>query len=271
MDRPSPRTLIGLILTAFFAVGCAASQRSLAPSSEATTFGSCDPVPCAKVATQDLPRLSESIPEEVRELIYSQVDAILYAPLDESAGAPSRGTFLQSVQSQFAEYLDLRSSDAPSEWEVTRTASLLTADDGVVSVKLSSEGFVGGAHGFHDERLISFDTTTGKALSWDDLVGQGSRVPLLRVAEAEFRKVKNVPLSESLREAGFEFPDGSEFALPSNFAVTREGLRLHYNPYEIAPYVMGPTDLVIPPGVASGVLRSDLPALAVLRDSDTLS
>ena len=268
MDRLLPRTLIRLFLTACFAVGCSASQRSITPLLETTSFGSCNPVPCAKVSVQDLPRLSDSIAEETRELIYSQVDEVLYAPLDDSAKKITRDSFLGSVDNQFKEYIDLKVRDATLEWKVSRTASLLFADDRVVSVKISNEGYIGGAHGFYDERLFSFDTTTGKALSWDDLVGQGSRYPLLRVAEAEFRKVRNVSIRESLRDAGFEFPEGIEFALSANFAITQEGIRLHYNPYEIAPYFMGPTDLVIPPEVASGVLRSDLSALKVLRDSD---
>ena len=239
MDRLLPRTLIRLFLTACFAVGCSASQRSITPLLETTSFGSCNPVPCAKVSVQDLPRLSDSIAEETRELIYSQVDEVLYAPLDDSAKKITRDSFLGSVDNQFKEYIDLKVRDATLEWKVSRTASLLFADDRVVSVKISNEGYIGGAHGFYDERLFSFDTTTGKALSWDDLVGHG-----------------------------FEFPEGIEFALSANFAITQEGIRLHYNPYEIAPYFMGPTDLVIPPEVASGVLRSDLSALKVLRDSD---
>ncbi len=267
MKRPLSRILPLMLVPACLAVGCAPAGRSLSPTPETTSIGSCEPLPCAKVVLQDLPKLSDSMGEEARELIYAQVDTILFAPLDDSVGVSNREAFLASVEDQFAEYLKLREGDASSEWEVSRAASLLAVDEAVVSVKISSEGYVGGAHGFHDERLISFDAKTGRALTWDDLIGGGSRAPLLRVAEAEFRKVRNVPLTESLRDAGFEFPEGADFALPSNFAVTQEGVRLHYNPYEIAPYVMGATDLVIPADVASGVLRSDLPALALLQSS----
>jgi hypothetical protein len=47
-----------------------------------------------------------------------------------------------------------------------------------------------------------------------------------------------------LTTEGF-FWDGS-FKLSENFAVEKEGLRFYYNAYEVAPYAVDPTDLVIP-------------------------
>lgn len=32
--------------------------------------------------------------------------------------------------------------------------------------------------------------------------------------------------------------------MPLNFAVTTEGVEFYYNPYEVAAYVFGPTDIL---------------------------
>jgi hypothetical protein len=207
------------------------------------------------------------IPEVARDAIYAKVDEALYASVADAVGIPSRERLVEEVRQQLAEYIQVADPGAPVEWQLSRVATLLVADAHVVSVEVLSEGFLGGAHGFRDIGLFSFDARSGALLTWDDIVARDSRGPLLRVAEAEFRKTRNIPLNESLSDAGFEFPNGASFDVASNFAITKGGLRMHYNPYEIAPYVMGPTEVLIPADVASGVLRSDVPALALLNES----
>lgn len=245
-------------------IGCFSSSRPAVAVEEVSTIGACNPRPCVRVATQDLVALPVSVPEVARDSIYSKVDEILYASLIDGAGAPSRARLESEVRQQLDEYLSVADPSVPVEWQISRLAKLLAADQHVVSVEVSSEGFLGGAHGFRDVRLLSFDAATGKALGWDDLVDPKSREPLLKVAEAEFRKSRNIPLYESLSGAGFDFP-GGDFELASNFAILPTGVRMHYNPYEIAPYVFGPTEVLIPSEVASGVLKSGVPALALLN------
>lgn len=258
--------VLGVALTPI--TGCFSRSRSTVAVEEVSAIGACDPRPCVRVATQDLVALPVSIPETARDAIYSKVDEVLYASLIDGAGTPTKARLEAEVRQQLDEYLSVADPGIPVEWQISRLAKLLVADQHVVSVEISSEGFLGGAHGFRDVRLLSFDAATGKALGWDDLVDPKSREPLLKVAEAEFRKSRNIPLYESLSGAGFDFPGGG-FELASNFAILPTGVRMHYNPYEIAPYVFGPTEVLIPSEVASGVLKSDVPALALLNQGDS--
>jgi len=46
-------------------------------------------------------------------------------------------------------------------------------------------------------------------------------------------------------EAGFYF-ENDVFKLTANFAITKEGLKFLYNPYEIAPYALGQQEIIIP-------------------------
>jgi hypothetical protein len=82
-----------------------------------------------------------------------------------------------------------------------------------------------------------------------------------KAAESEFRRARNVPPSQTLGEAGFTF-ENDAFALPQNFAVTDKGISLHYNPYEVGPYVMGATDCMVPIDVAGPALNTEVIHLA---------
>jgi hypothetical protein len=44
---------------------------------------------------------------------------------------------------------------------------------------------------------------------------------------------------------GYTFPE-DRFALNDNYGFSREGISFFFNSYEIAPYVMGPTEVLIP-------------------------
>jgi hypothetical protein len=42
--------------------------------------------------------------------------------------------------------------------------------------------------------------------------------------------------------------------LNDNFAVAKRGIIFYFNSYEIAPYAMGPTELLIPYAKLSGII-----------------
>ena len=74
-----------------------------------------------------------------------------------------------------------------------------------------------------------------------------------------FRRARRLGPREDLAKAGFQFPGGA-FALTVNAGLTRAGLVLHYNAYEVAPYVMGPTEAVVPWKELRPLLRAGLGA-----------
>jgi hypothetical protein len=39
--------------------------------------------------------------------------------------------------------------------------------------------------------------------------------------------------------------ENDQFFLPDNFAIVEEGITFFYNSYEIAPYAMGATELIL--------------------------
>jgi Deacetylase PdaC/Protein of unknown function (DUF3298) len=120
-----------------------------------------------------------------------------------------------------------------------RTGSEVVFNNGkYLTLAINGYTYQGGAHGSPTEALNTFDGRTGKRLTWDELVTDKAAVKVL--AEKKVREEK-----ASVFADGFNFDDTFKFDLPANYGLTQEGLFLYYVPYEIMPYAMGTTELLI--------------------------
>jgi len=241
--------------------GCFLASQAKGPTVETIPVGACNPLPCAKITIATLPELPESFTSTAKAAVLARVDQALYAPLDDAEGDVTRARFIQSVQSQYDDYMEVKDPESIVDWQISRSAFVMYANQDFASVVVKNEGYLGGAHGFNDEQLFVFDGKSGKVLSWDDLLSPDSKEIFTKAAEAEFRRARNLRPSQTLEEAGFTF-ENNTFTLSSNFAVTDKGINLHYNPYEVGPYVMGATDVVVPLDVARPALHQDMLHLA---------
>jgi hypothetical protein len=79
---------------------------------------------------------------------------------------------------------------------------------------------------------------------------------LNNVAEKIFCKVKELKPEDNLEEAGFWFK-GNKFSFNENFGIRNEGLVFYFNSYEIAPYAMGPTEIMIPYSEIKNLVKQD--------------
>jgi hypothetical protein len=152
--------------------------------------------------------------------------------------------------------------DAPAgyaRWVDERRMEVIHADHRVLSVELDLYAFTGGAHPNTFIELQSYDLATGEPLELADLVAAGAGPRLDELGERLFRRAREIPEGESLAEAGFWFED-DRFQLTDNFAVIGEGLVFVFNPYEVAPYVFGPTRITLPWSELRGLLRPEAPA-----------
>ena len=191
----------------------------------------------------DYPAILEAPDGTAVESISGAVLAFLGAPLgeDDPAGSP------EALMDAFLkDYRDLKAHD-PSyshPWFLERKAFVLNNTPDVVSLSFVERSYTGGAHGmevFHYENL---DPHTGEALPLSSLFTDGYEEELLKLAETRFREVRGIAEGMTLTEAGFTFDHGV-FALSEEFAIGEEGLIFHYNPYDVAPYALGPTEIVL--------------------------
>lgn len=120
--------------------------------------------------------------------------------------------------------------------------SMLWQNGQYLSVEMNASGFTGGAHGYYGTALTTYDLNTGKSLLLSAVISdpEALRTMLGEAFVAEKQEmVPGVTLAELLLE-----PD-QPLALPVNFCILPEGIRFMYNPYEVAPYAVGQTDIML--------------------------
>ncbi len=124
-------------------------------------------------------------------------------------------------------------------------------DENVVSFGLESYSYMGGAHPNMVVHGFVFDTQTGEKLSFADVVED---VDAASETVVRFLLEETAKLDESM-ETGSIFFDGYEETLQSypkedKWYLGEDGFHIFIDTYEIAPYVAGNFDFVIPYGEA---------------------
>lgn len=142
--------------------------------------------------------------------------------------------------------------DARASWETEINGEIVYNDANILTMVLSSYTYAGGAHGHEASTYLNFDIQSGKVLEHQELFNDMEA--FRKFAEAQFRKQKNIPQTGNINATGFMFEDDA-FHLPENIGYTPEGLRLIYNPYEVASYADGAIVLTLPYAEVNPYLR----------------
>lgn len=251
-----PKSLLNIRRIVFLITslgGCFLPTASHLDPGVETTIGSCAPTPCVKVHLAGVPELPSGFSREVVRKVQDEIARILYLPVDSETLRPSSAHVVRELTSRLEESEAI--SDAPIDWMLSRRVEVSSVADEFIGVEIINDGYLGGAHGFHEMSLLMFDGRNGATLSIDDLVSNDRRATFARIVEAEFRRARNIPMGQSLFDAGFFVPVGEELPLPKNWMLTESSLELHYNSYEVGPYVLGSTRLSLPREAVIGVLR----------------
>jgi hypothetical protein len=251
-------------------LGCSSRQERRSASlryetkSLSRSFGVCDSAgtPCVRVHFT-YPALTRT-GSPAADSIALHIDRQMFSSLED---ADVTQPFDSIVSGLVEQYGNLREefADYHTPWMVERSCSVAVDTAGVVSIRFEEASYLGGAHGMEIVRLASFDASSGRRIMLGDMFRPGVEGEFARIAEREFRAARHIPDSSSLGDAGFWIEEG-EFSPPQNVAVGDSVLILYYNPYEVAPYAMGPTEVHIPFGALKDLLRRD-GALAGLTSS----
>ncbi|MCZ4409676.1 DUF3298 domain-containing protein [Cryomorphaceae bacterium 1068] len=177
--------------------------------------------------------VNTDIEDQYRQLIRSRL------PEPRSTGS------WESLAASFIEGYELfkmEFPDDPTSWYLYlegRESSIV--GDTVFTVMVNDSEFMGGAHGNSATLIQSYSLKDGMPIDFVERYG----VHLKEVAERKFRAHHSISINEPLNDAGFIFPEEG-FILPDNIGYSSKGLILIYNPYEVAPYSTGTTELIIP-------------------------
>lgn len=151
----------------------------------------------------------------------------------------------KAIKSFNQEYTELQKlyTDETADWEADIKGVVSFEDQQFITLKLNSYLFTGGAHGYTSTRFLNFDKLSGIEINTNKLFR--SPEEFSKYAESLFRKAEKIPENKSINHTGFMFERDS-FYLPENIGFTKKGLKLLYNPYEVASFADGIIELDIP-------------------------
>ena len=125
-------------------------------------------------------------------------------------------------------------------WYIQVQAEILYNQKGLFSLKVDSETFTGGAHPNTTSSLLIADANSASILTARDIISDTTAFK--KSLEAAFRELKGLMPETTFADAGYYINDG-DFILNDNIGMTSDKIIVHYNPYEIAPYSLGPTTI----------------------------
>lgn len=219
-------------------IGC---QNDAKLTFEAQTIANevCEDCPTVSIdipKAQGTTRISKSINTALEE------ELIFLLTFDDEIEVNSVEDALESFKNGYQKLQRLY-DDEPTGWEAKIEGMISYEDDDFITIALDSYLFTGGAHGYSSKRFLNFDKKKGIELDNAELFKNAKDFQAF--AEEMFRQKEAIPKDKSINHTGFMFEQDS-FYLPENIGFTDDGLKLLYNPYEVASYADGAIELVLP-------------------------
>ncbi|MES2064783.1 MAG: DUF3298 domain-containing protein [Bacteroidota bacterium] len=156
-------------------------------------------------------------------------------------------TSLSSLAKNFLKsYTDAKKDDPRTEMFYTLESyvKVIRQDSALLALEYGGYSYQGGAHGGSFTGFVNWNVKTDKPVTLGDILVDGYKPQLTKIAEKIFRKDEKLTDTSSLANDYF-FKD-NKFALNENYSITPAGIRFVYNQYEIKPYAAGQTELIIP-------------------------
>ena len=113
----------------------------------------------------------------------------------------------------------------------------------VLTVEVVESAFTGGAHGDYEASLRSYDLRTGHRIAITAVIPDTAAiVPLL---EQGFARAKADSGASPPPLATLLFPEVQRLPVPVHFGVVADGVQFLYNPYDVASWAVGRTDVLL--------------------------
>lgn len=104
--------------------------------------------------------------------------------------------------------------------------------------------YTGGAHGNYMSTFLNLDLKTLTPIHLRDLFVEDYKDPLTQLLWQQLIEENHVSTRQEIEDLGYG--STGELEPTENFYLTPKGITFYYNIYEIAPYVMGPTQITLP-------------------------
>jgi hypothetical protein len=206
------------------------------------TYNNCEPTAqnCTYISleypqfTNIQPPLLDSLDKHIEKFMGDKQEDKIVEP----------SALIESFVNDYASFVK-KDSSYTIPWTLERKANIVQQNATYITLQFSEYSFEGGAHPNSYVGFVTIDRTTGQQLNLNHFFDSLSIQKLTQLGEPIFCAQKGINPNTSLEDAGYWFAN-NHFALNNNFYFTNKGITFYYNSYEIAPYVMGPTELTIP-------------------------
>ena len=144
----------------------------------------------------------------------------------------------------------------PLGYMLQRTVTVEADTLGVFSARFDNYYFLGGAHPNYFTSFINTDLSNGSNIKLSGIFNPGYENELNKIGESKFRAKRDLKPDEDLTEAGYWFDKG-KFKMNDNFVITAEGISFFFNSYEIGPYALGTTEIMIDYSEIKDLIKKD--------------
>lgn len=214
--------------------------------------------PCAHCTVEvvfSYPRILEAGNTLVRDSINERIQRFINNPVYTGKKSKTPQQIFKKLVGDYRSLVKKFPNYPHGKWYLKRTARIIYQTNKYVSILIDENMFTGGAHPLHTRFYRSVDYQNGRKIKLRNIIKRNKMDSLLRISEQLFRKVRSLSPDSSLKKAGFWFKNG-RFHLNNNFALTSKGIVFYFNPYKIAPYAWGPTQIKIPWSKLKGIVQN---------------
>jgi len=183
----------------------------------------------------------EGVSDSINHSIFKVARSIVYFG-EQPTGAKSYKELMDSFIASYDDLAKKYPADA-MPWEAKIKATIDYQSDSIINIKLNNYMFTGGAHGYEGNRSLLFSATTGKILTYNNILHD--KKAFTAFAEKKFREKFKIPSGKSINATGLFF-ENDRFILPQNIFYKENGLLLYYNSVEIGSFADGPKELLLP-------------------------
>ncbi len=183
---------------------------------------------------------SDIVADSINNTVFNTVKSII-----DFGERPNSSKNYEQLADSFIQAYEKLKKDFPKDnfgWEAKIEGEVKYRSENIINIEIEHSTFTGGAHGYAGLRSLLFDPKTGKKIANEKLFKNWKLFKAF--AETKFRNQYKIPRDQPINSTGMFF-ENDEFQVAQNIFFTKDGITLHYNPYEIAAYADGSRELLI--------------------------
>jgi hypothetical protein len=167
----------------------------------------------------------------------------------------------------FKKYVAPEAGEVPEETrpegsmgsDLTISYEVVLAQDDLVSIDFNvSSYYQGAAHPNSYADTLNYDLKNGKQLKLSDLFKPGAKY-LQAIASYSVTDLKKQATEKGLMEEEIQKGAAAKSDNYESWNITKRGLRIEFDPYQVGPYASGPQFVVIPYSALKDLINPDGP------------